>query len=57
MMAANCVKDQLSETIMNSAQGGGNNIMINTGPVTSHTVLLNLFPATQPHVEVEKKKK
>ena len=56
-MAANGVKDQLSETIMNSAQGGGNNIMINTGPVTSHTVLLNLFPATEHHVEVEKKKK
>lgn len=23
--------------------------MINTGPVTSHTVLLNLFPASQKH--------
>ena len=31
--------------------------MINTGPVTSHTVLLNLFPATQPHAEVEKKQR
>ena len=31
--------------------------MINTGPVTSHTVLLNLFPATQKHESSEVKNK
>jgi hypothetical protein len=31
--------------------------MINTGPVTSHTVLLNLFPATQKHESSEIKTK
>ena len=51
---------QLSESLINQAKSaaqGGNSIMINTGPVTSHTVLLNLFQSsTQPHAEVEKKK-
>ena len=31
----------------NKAAAAGNNVTINTGPVTSHTVLLNLFHAPE----------
>lgn len=47
----------IPENLFNNATTNGNNIMINTGPVTSHTVLLNLFPTTQTHNEAEKKQR
>ena len=46
---------EIQENIFNNATANGNNIMINTGPVTSHTVLLNLFPTTQTHNDSDKK--
>ena len=46
---------EIPDNIFNNATTNGNNIMINTGPVTSHTVLLNLFPTT--HTDAEKKQR
>ena len=39
---------QLAEKVADNNNGGSNQIMINTGPVTAHTVLLNLVPASVP---------
>ena len=39
---SNRILNQVSQAVGNSGNGDGN-ITINTGPVTSHTVLLNLF--------------
>ena len=40
---SNRILNQVSQAVSNGSKGDGN-ITINTGPVPSHTVMLNLYP-------------